>query len=221
MKITLIIIAVLVFTFFKFGHLFKDVSSNNLAEEMELKTYSGIKKPINSNEYSRYILAKNTNPIFLKRMIKEYGEISGSENTAEKTFGFTKLNQWYIIKIDSTISFYFYHNLVAWFNGYDDNPSIPEVVIGFSTHYSNPKEDYLFHLDPTNNNGDTQIGAFRNEEDFFAYLPEAYDVTGNIELTEEVEFSFDEIAQLLSKESLSIDRIKELEFKTEIITITD
>jgi hypothetical protein len=181
------------------------------ASEQEKPTF-GTLKNIKSEDYSRFILTKSTNESYILKGIKEYGELSGNEEYKIYNFGIAEYGDWKIIKVDLSISFYVYHNLVGWLSGYEENTAIPELSIGFSKNKTDSQEDYLFFLDPENEYGDTQIGTFRNGKSFSIYLPEAYEEYGNLTISNEIQVSMKENMDYISEQGLNISDIESLKY---------
>jgi len=195
----------------------------NLKNQNESQSllYSGTLYKIRNKDYDRFIFVKKTSEDYLLRMIKEYGELSGTKEFKEHSFWVAKSGDWYIIKVGKLTNFYTYHNLVCWFNGYEENPDIPEYSIGFSKNKFNSQQDYFFHLDPNIKLGDTEIGAFRNGKSFFIYLPEAYDEFGNLKITSDIKISVNEIIKFISNNGLDISIIESVEFVEHIIKMKE
>lgn len=144
-------------------------STENVTSEIDAKNLMPYK--IDKKDYYRYILLNKTTENHLINMIIEYGDLSGNQYYEEHNFEIAELNKWYIIKVPETIDFYVYHNLVGWFNGYEENLNNPQFSIGFSKHKLKSQKDYIFYLDPNNEYGDTHIGNLEMEVLFlFIYL---------------------------------------------------
>lgn len=176
------------------------------------KTTLGTLKKIKGEDYRRYILTKSTTESYIIKGIKEYGELSGNEEYKIYNFGIAEYGDWKIIKVDPSISFYVYHNLVGWLSGYEENIAIPKLAIGFSKNKIDSQEDYLFFLDPENKYGDTQIGTFRNGKSFFIYLPEAYEEGGNLTIKREIQVSMKENVDYISEQGFNISDIESLKY---------
>jgi len=181
------------------------------ASEQE-KPILGTLKQIKNEDYSRFILVKSTTESYILKGIKEYGELSGNEEYKIYNFGISEYGDWKIIKVDLSISFYVYHNLVGWLSGYEENTAIPELSIGLSKNKTDSQEDYLFFLDPENEYGDTQIGTFRNGKSFSIYLPEAYEEYGNLTISNEIQVSMKENMDYISEQGLNISEIESLKY---------
>jgi len=186
-----------------------ETKDNKLEQE---KTIAGTLKKINSEKYNRFILAKNTTESYITKGIKEYGELSGNEEFKIYNFGIAQHGDWKIIKVEESVSFYVYHNLVGWLTGYEKNTAIPELSIGFSKNKTDSQEDYLFFLDPENEYGDTQIGTFRNGKSFSIYLPEAYEEYGNLTIKNEIQVSMKENTDYISEQGFNISDIDSLKY---------
>ena len=179
---------------------------------LQKKQTLGTLKKIKSEDYSRYILTKSTTENYILKGIKEYGELSGNEEFNVYNFEIAEYGNWKIIKVDPSISFYVYHNLVGWLSGYEESTEIPELSIGFSKNKTDSQEDYLFFLDPENEYGDTQIGTFKNGKSFSIYLPEAYEEYGNLTIKKEIQVSMKENVDYLSEKGFDISDIETLKY---------
>ncbi|NDV83903.1 hypothetical protein [Bacteroides sp. 51] len=189
-----------------------DNNSTTPLQSEDLSLYSGNLYNIQSCDYTRLILTKNTTDKYLIDMITEFGELSGNEEFETHSFWLAQSEDWYVIKVGESIDFFTYHNLVGWLQGYENTQDIPEYSIGFANHKTNPMFDYIFHLDHKISSGDTEIGAFRNEDSFFIYLPEAYEEQGNLTITNDVHVSFNELLKLISENGLDLSTIDSLNF---------
>ena len=206
--IGVITIVILFILFNRFGKKKEDnlISQNTNSFETKYNTTEqakptlGTLKKIKSEDYNRFILTKRTTESYILKGIKEYGELSGNEEFKIYNFEIAEHRDWKIIKVDQSISFYVYHNLVGWLSGYDGNTTIPEFSIGFSKNKIDFQEDYLFYLDPENEYGDTQIGTFRNGNSFSIYLPEAYEEYGNLTIKKEIQVSMKENVDYISEQ---------------------
>lgn len=175
--------------------------------------YTGTLLKIRNHDYNRFIFAKNTSEVYLLGMIKEYGEISGNGvHKVNHNFWLGKIGDWHVIKVGESIDFYTYHNLVGWFAGYEENPDIPEYSVGYSKNKSESKQDYIFYLDPNIETGDTEIGGFKNGQSFFIYLPDAYEPTGNLTVTNDFQVSLKETVEFLDTNGFDIKSIQSLKF---------
>ncbi|XOV66408.1 MAG: hypothetical protein ACFHU9_12350 [Fluviicola sp.] len=173
--------------------------SSNTLVNFNLPTDSSIIIPINSDDYDRYVLVKNTTLEYIERMTTEYAELDGTEGEFRMVeFRITESGDWLIIEVPEQIDFYAYHNLVGWYFGYEDHEDIPDFSVGLAKARNNPEDSYLFYLDPNNEFGDTHIGSFNNGTNFNIYLPEAYDVGGNITVNEHLPISYDVIHEYLT-----------------------
>ncbi|WP_186755958.1 hypothetical protein [Echinicola salinicaeni] len=195
------------------GHNQREPIIENSDKQTEQFTpYTGNLLKIQNLDYIRYIFAKHTSENYLLNMIKEYGELSGNEEFKLHNFWLGKIGDWHVIKVDESVDFYTYHNLVGWFTGYEENPDIPEYSIGYSKSKLDSKDDYIFYLDPNIDAGDTEIGAFENGKSFFIYLPNAYEPTGNLTVTNDLQVSLTETVEFLTTNGLDIKSIESLEF---------
>lgn len=165
---------------------------------------------IHPQEYHRYLLAKHTTAEYLLRMIREQGELPGTTETELHRFRMATLGDWFILEVDSTLSFYNYHNLSTWFYGYEEDPDIPELSLGYVTHRTDQQKDFIFYTDPGNPNGDTQIGSFRDNQFFFVRLPDAFLPYGNLTILTDYESNWEEIMAFVQEEELDLGRIESL-----------
>ena len=191
------------------GQQTSSLETNNDSIE---KPIQGAVKDIKAEAFDRFILTKNTTEDYLTNAIKEFGELSGNEAFNIYNFGIAQHGDWKVVKVDDSLSFFVYHNLVGWFSGYEENPDIPEISIGFAKNKTDSTEDYLFFLDPENQFGDTQIGAFRNGDSFSIYLPEAYDEFGNLTLTNELDVSLKEQVDFIAEKGFNIENVLSLNY---------
>ena len=188
--------------------------------EKEKPTLGTLKK-INSEDYNRFIVTKSTTESYILKGINEYGKLSGNETYRIYNFGIAEYGDWKIIKIDQSVSFYVYHNLVGWLSGYEESSTIPELSIGFSKSKIDSKQDYLFYLDPKNEYGDTQIGTFRNGKSFFIYLPEAYEKFGNLTIRNDIQVSMKENIDYINQQGFKISDIDSLKYKEHKIKMNE
>jgi len=173
---------------------------------------SGILTEINSEEYNRFILTKNTTENYLLEGIKEFGELSGNTEYEIYNYSIAQYGDWKIIKLEESVSFYDYHNIVGWLTGYNENTETPELSIGFAKNKTDSLDDYLFFLDPENEFGDTQIGTFRSEKSFSIYLPDAYEKYGNLTVKNDIIVSMQENIQFISDNGLDIEKVLSLKY---------
>ena len=216
-----IIAIAIIFIFFnqfgrKKGNNVISLNSNSIetkdSTSKKEKSTLGTLKKIKGEDYSRYILTKSTTEGYILNGIKEYGELAESEEYKICNFRIAEYGDWKIIKVDPSISFYVYHNLVGWLSGYEESTAIPELSIGFSNNKIDSQEDYLFFLDPENKYGDTQIGTFRNGKSFSIYLPEAYEEYGNLTIKREIQVSMKENVDYISEQGFNISDIESLKY---------
>jgi len=218
--IGVIAIVIILFLFNRFGRKKEtnlisqntnSVETKENISEQEKPTLGTLKK-IKSEDYNRFILTKSTTESYILKGIKEYGELSGNEEYKIYNFGIAEYGDWKIIKVEQSVSFYVYHNLVGWLSGYEENTAIPELSIGFSKNKTDSQEDYLFYLDPENEYGDTQIGTFRNGKSFSVYLPEAYEEYGNLTIKNEIHISMKENMDYISEQGFNISDIDSMKY---------
>jgi hypothetical protein len=161
--------------------------------------------PIKPLEYHRFIAVEQTNKECILRMLKSMAALARKETPEQlekiahpeefeiRNFGFARQGEWLILKIDPATEFYFYHNLVAWFDGCDSGIDCPDKVIGLARHINESAKDYVFFMDPANAYGDAVVGAFREGPPFSVYLPEAYDTDGNMKSKPNLILTFDRV----------------------------
>ncbi len=212
MKLIIGLIVAGVLFYFRFGpgkRFLTEKPSNTVPKNA---SYTGQLQKIVKEDYQRFILTKGSNTKYLMGMTKEYGELSGGDDFVEHTFKISTIGDWSIILVEETVSFYVYHNLVGWFTGYDNNPDIPDISVGYAKHISDNQKDYFFYLDSNNMTGDTEIGAFRNGNSFFIYLPEAYEEYGNLKMSNKVIAKAEDTIDLLNNNDLDIKTFSRLEY---------
>ena len=193
-----------------FGREIPEYGKNRWAGMLQPKSCSGRLHAIQRGIYNRIIFAKNTTDDYIIHNITEYGDILAEREPRLHDFWMGKSGVWHIIKVGKTINFYTYHNLVCWLTGYDDNPDAPDFSIGFARHMTEPAFDCIFHLDPDNASGDTEIGVFRNGKSFHIYLPEAYEET--LTITDDYSLTWNRIAGPISRDGLDISKIDLMDF---------
>ena len=97
-----------------------------------------------------------------------------------------------MIRFSKNTTFYAYHNFVS-----------RTGALGFAKNQLNEKEDYLFFIDPEMiEEGDTQVGSFRNGKCFSAFLPDLL-TDLMVELTTKFHVSFEEIYNNYSLKNIS------------------
>lgn len=167
------------------------------ANEIDLP-YKGELIKVKNDEYNKFILAKNTSIDYTKELITEYGTLNGDKDDLEiLDFGFVQYDDWTVIYLPDNLHFYYFHNLATWLYGYDDNPNQPYFIIGYAKYKGTHWKDYIFYADPQSEYGDTQIGAFYDDEEFFVYLPKAYYSSGNIMLTRDLKIDYSAVLDSL------------------------
>ena len=167
---------------------------------------------IKSNLYERFILTKNTTENYVIKGINDFGGLSGNKEYHIYNFGIAKHRDWKVIRVDQSISFHVYHNLVGWLTDYEDNSETPELTFGFAKSKIDSLKDYIFFLDPFNANGDTQIGAFRYGKPFAIYLPEAYEEHGNLTIKKGIKVSLKERLNYISEQGFNISEIESFKY---------
>lgn len=170
--------------------------------------YSGTAYQIKENEYAtRLIISKKTSPAYILNSLKSYGELSGSEEYKEHSFGIGALGDYLVLKVGRTIRFSTFHNLVGWVGGHEPHPYRPEVSIGFAQHITDPEKDYACYIDPNIKSEDTGIGAFRNGDSFFIYLPDAFEEDNALTITSDLDLS---MSELIDENGLNIQTLTAL-----------
>jgi hypothetical protein len=208
------VIAIVLF-YFRFGpgsRLLKKKTHHFIVPPASREDPKSIHVEIKSNQYNRFILTKNTTKSYLIKGINDYGELSGNKEYEIYNFGVAEYGDWKIIKVDQSISFYIFHNLAGWLTGYEDSSDIPDLTFGFSKSKKDSSEDYLFFLDPHNEYGDTQVGAFRYGKSFAIYLPEAYEEYGNLTIKKGIKVSMNERINYISEQGFNILEIESLKY---------
>lgn len=176
-------------------------------------------KKIKKEEYTRYIFLYKTTGNYILNKLKEYGELTGGKEYKICNFRIAEYGDWNIIKFEEAIDFCSYHNLVGWFNGFENEPEIPEISFGFARNKFDSQEDYLFFLDPEIKWGDTEIGAFRNGETFSIYLPDAYAYQeyGNLTIKNDIEVSMNEKINFIAEKGLNLSDLDSLNYTEHLI----
>ena len=169
--------------------------------------------PIQPGSYNRMILLKSTTEEHLVRKITEYGALYWTAHAQMHSFKIARSGDWHVIKVGDSVSFYSYHQLVAWLSSH-------EYAIGFANHKGDPACDYIFYLDASRPFRDTEIGVFRNEASFFIFLPEANDVYGNIMLTGAFRLSWNDAVGRLMSSGLDISRNEMLSYQDYAIKLS-
>jgi len=146
--------------------------------------------PIQPGSYDRMILLKNTTEEYLVSRITEFGAQYWSTHSLMHNFRIGRSGNWLVIKVADSVSFYSYHQLVAWL-------SENEYAMGFAHNKTDPTCDYIFYLDAARPFRDAAIGVFRNGTSFFIYLPEANNVLGNLTLTSAFKLSWNDASGML------------------------
>ena len=208
------LIAIVLF-YFRFGpgsRLLKKKTHHYIIPPASREDPKSIHVEIKRNQYDRFILTKNTTESYLINGINDYGELSGNKEYEIYNFGIAEHGDWKIIKVDQSISFYFFHNLAGWLTGYEDSSDIPELTFGYSLSKKDSSEDYLFFLDPHNANGDTQVGAFRYGKSFAIYLPKAYEEHGNLTIKKGIKVSMNERMNYITEQGFNISEIESLKY---------
>lgn len=142
--------------------------------------------PININNYSKYILICNSTEEYMLRNINEYSELYGGEKKSYE-FKYYEMNispndKCMIIKCQDDFTFYNFHNLSGWFNGVGQDKDSPDLTVAIGLHKTDDLETYYATMDSNNPCGDTLIGVFNDGNKFSIFLPEAYEIEGNISI---------------------------------------
>lgn len=181
--------------------------------ELTLNSEVGTLVEIQSSDYNRYILTKNTSKDYLLQKVKEFGEFTSTDNNSEQNIYLSNYGEWWILKVGKMVDFYAYHNLLRWLH---DNKTIDDFSIfsiGFAKHETNSEQDYIFYLDSSVPVADTAIGAFKNGNAFYIDLPDAGGMNGFVIVTEELKISFDDyIQETIINEGLDIVKIDSLNY---------
>lgn len=183
--------------------------------------YDGRIIDINQRHYQRILLVKGSNLSYLTDMITEFGSLSGNTQFEEHVFRIAQKGDWHVIVFDERSSFFFYHNLVGWLYGYEDNMNVPGYLVGYAIHKFNQQRSYLFYLDPNISAGDTAIGALESGESFFIYFPDSYHENGNMAITTDVQVSMTDNKKRLSEYGFELTDIGHLDYTDHRIKIYD
>ncbi len=219
--VAFVVLMIIISYFFVPNIFVPSESQSDSADEPKPRFASSSRHEIKNDQYERFILANKTTENYLLQMLSEFGELSGNDAYRLHRFDFGKTGDWYIIKVGKSIDFYTYHNLVAWFEGYEENPDTPQYSIGFSQCNGDSELDYVFYLDSSISTGDTEIGVFRNGDNLSIYVPESYEPNGNLRVTNETDITMAETVQFLLDNGLDILTIGSLEFEEHEIKMND
>jgi hypothetical protein len=171
--------------------------------------------PINSTDYERYFVLKGVSQEYLIDKIQEYGSMFGTDAQTSYDFDFASVDGWEIVKVDSELDFYYYHNLIAWFLGIDGQTEYPDLSLGVGINKTDDTKSFVTFIDPNNFWGDTEIGLFNDGTEFFVYLPDAYEKQGNLTVIDEKETSFKNLEDYFVTVGFDITVLENpLEFET-------
>ena len=174
---------------------------------------SNKKKLLENVLNQNYIMLENTNSDYILKMIAQYGGIYGdTTNQVEYSFEIGRLNKWYVIKVDSSLSNYEFYNLQTWFYGYEERADSPTFTIGYHRGNEIENKSYLFFTDRKKTACDVAVGVFSTNENFSIYLPEAYK-ENCLKINEDTAFIFSEIISELRDNGLGVDKIENLDFE--------
>lgn len=182
----------------------------NFTEKRLSSSKKNVIVPIQNKEYKRFILIQKSSFHYLKEMMKEFGEISGGNNYKIYEFLIAVSEDWFVIKVDENLSFWSYHNLIGWFLGNEFNNATARFSIGYSQHKNDLNKDYVCFL--KNIDEDELIGTFKNNKSFFINLPNAFNETGNLTLTQKIKVDMEEIMKNILENGLDITKIEDLEY---------
>lgn len=214
-KIIISVLIIIIIFYFRFGpgsRLLKEKTHHYTVPPASRRDKNTVHIEIESSYYERFIIFKNVTESYLLKGIEEHGALSGNEDYKIYNFGLATHGDWKIIKVDASLSFYLYHNLAGWLSGYDHRSTNPELTFGFSKSKIDSKEDFLFFLDPYNEYGDTQVGAFRNGKSFVIYLPEAQEILGNLTIKKGIDVSMNERLHYFSQQGFNLSEIESLHY---------
>ena len=215
-KIIIGAVFAIVLFYFRFGpgsRMLKKKTHHYIVPPASRVDSNSILVEIESKQYDRFILIKNVIDNYLIKGVQEYSALSDYEGLTDQNIKVATYGDWTILKIDPIPSFYDYHNLACWLSGFDESLESPELTIGYSKNTIKSEKDYLFFLDPHNAYGDTQVGAFRSEQTFAIYLPEAYELHGNLTIKKGIKVSFSNKMRSISAKGLDISSIESLNFE--------
>lgn len=193
----------------------------NISDQVEAmeygNNYGGELIPINTAEYSRYLLAENTSKEYVLSSITEYGELSGGTDFTEFDFGIFEYSEWILVKIPDNFGFYQFHNLVGWLLGYDQEAKLPSMTYGIAAHNSDSTKNYFVELDQNTPEGDVVVGAFQNGNSYYVYLPEAYEENGNMKITNQINYDYNAVKNKFSELSLPFDSFDSRSYESHLV----
>lgn len=213
-----LLIAIFIFAYYFFRLVFTNQNSDQTRRKRSGNNVNKqnknpeIHKEIKSSDYDRFILVRRTTMHHLNEQIKEFSSIFHNEEPIQHDFLIAEYANWKIVKVGAEMSFYEYHNLTCWFHGYDDNPENPEMSFSYAKSNIDPLESYLCHLDVNNKFGDTMIGAFAGGDSFYIYIPDAYDETGNLTISNKYHLSYAKTVDYIKLKGLDISAIDTCNF---------
>ena len=161
---------------------FGNCSENNVDKDKTpiVDTFVGEKIPVNKSEYINFLIFKNSDTNYVYGKIKSGDKHFGDKDITQYSIGFYKNNPWTILQLDTTFSLLYYHSLIMWVDGLDNDRNIPETILGLSIHKSNKLNNYCFVVDKTYKTDDTEFGLFENGNPFSIYMPNAWEEKGNL-----------------------------------------
>jgi RsiW-degrading membrane proteinase PrsW (M82 family) len=162
--------------------------------------------------YDRYIFLRGTTDEYIHGSIVEYWKLNRKAEHQIHDFWVGKLGDWHIVKFGETVDFQTYHSLVGWFLFNKSRYGAPVISTGYARNKTLAALDYFFYLDIARIEGDSKIGVFRNGKSFYVYLPEAYEVYGNLTLTDYFKLYWVEITDFLKKNGLNISDINKIDY---------
>jgi hypothetical protein len=135
--------------------------------------------PINSREYERYILIRNSSEDYVLRYLAEYTQLYDGQKAIVQ-FHYLVRDNWMIVKCPNELFFFDYHNIAVWLSGCEKENDTPDDILAVAINKANVIKSYYSLLDPDCAFGDTMIGIFEDGKKFSIYLPDADIPTGNM-----------------------------------------
>lgn len=140
--------------------------------------------PVKMDAYKKVIILKRKTDEGIVEMIQEQIEVTDEPIKAEQyQVSMTYDGEWVKVACPDELSFYGFHNLIAWFDGCKVDQHSSEVIIGLAIHKSNDDQSYYALSDLKNECGDTVVGVMNSGKHFSVYLPESYEEEGNMMMT--------------------------------------
>jgi RsiW-degrading membrane proteinase PrsW (M82 family) len=162
--------------------------------------------------YERFIFLKGTTDEYIHRSIIEYEKLSRKTEHQTHSFWVGKTRDWHVVKVGDTVDFQTYHGLAGWFLFNKNRYGAPAISIGYAKNKTLAVLDYFFYPDPARIEGDSKIGVFRNGISFYIFLPESYEVYGNLTLTNYFKLFWTEITDYLKKNGLNMSEIGNIDY---------